>query len=120
MKIKFIAPSFIIFMMACNSAARKNLKKEGITPQVQKSHTIISREKYHDQLHGFWLGQCIGNWTGLITEMDKIGNIGDIKTGAFYTRENWGKPDLPSIWGQGIPSDISPTIDFVFKEPRKN
>ncbi len=48
--------------------------------------------------------------------MDKIGNIGEIKTGDFYTREDWGKPDQPSIWGQGVPSDLSPTIDFVFRD----
>lgn len=35
-------------------------------------YTEISREKYSDQLYGFWLGQSIANWTGLITEMDKI------------------------------------------------
>ena len=49
----------------------------------------ISKENYQDQLEGFWLGQLIANWTGLITENDKIGNIGEIKTGDFYTRENW-------------------------------
>ena len=69
-----------------------------------------------NKLEGFWLGQCIANWTGLITEMDKIGNIGEIKTGDFYTREDWGKPDQPSIWGEGKPSDLSSTIDFVFVE----
>jgi hypothetical protein len=58
----------------------------------------ISREKYSNQLYGFWLGQSIANWTGLITEMDKIGNIGEIKTGNFYTREDWGKMDSRSIW----------------------
>jgi len=77
---------------------------------------IISREKYYDQLYGFWLGQCIANWTGLVTEMDKIGNIGEIQTGDFYTRANWGTPDQPSIWGEGVPSKLSPTIDFVFKD----
>ena len=69
-----------------------------------------------EKLYGFWLGQCIANWTGLVTEMDKIGNIGDIQTGAFYTREDWGQPDQPSIWGEGVPSDLSPTIDFVIEE----
>jgi hypothetical protein len=77
---------------------------------------IISRTKYMDKLYGFWLGECIANWTGLVTEMDKVGNIGAFKTGAFYTREDWGKPDLPSIWGQGVPSNLSKTIDFVFKD----
>ncbi len=76
---------------------------------------IISRSEYANKLYGFWLGQCIANWTGLVTEMDKIGNIGDIKTGDFYTRDNWGKADQPSIWADGVPSDLSPNIDFVFR-----
>ncbi len=76
---------------------------------------IISRADYYDQLYGFWLGQCIANWTGLVTEMDKIGNIGEVKTGEFYTREDWGKPDQPSIWAEGVPSDLSENIDFVFR-----
>ncbi len=75
----------------------------------------VSRKQYADKLYGFWLGQCIANWTGLVTEMDKIGNIGEIKTGDFYTREDWGKPDQPNIWSPGKPSDLSPTIDFVFR-----
>ena len=73
----------------------------------------ISRFEYQNKLHGFWLGQCIANWTGLITEMDKVGNIGDIKTGDFYTMEDWGGPDLPNIWSK-VPSNLSSTIDFVF------
>jgi len=76
---------------------------------------VISRSDYQDQLYGFWLGQCIANWTGLVTEMDKIGDIGEIKTGKFYTREDWGKPDHPSIWGEGVPSNLSENIDFVMK-----
>ncbi|MEL7003272.1 MAG: hypothetical protein AAFN93_11140, partial [Bacteroidota bacterium] len=83
--------------------------------QFSNSTIRISKDRYYDQLYGFWLGQCIANWTGLVTEMDKIGNIGDIKTGDFYTMKDWGKPDQPSIWGEGMPSQISPTIDFVFK-----
>ena len=87
------------------------------TYRPDDSDFVISRGDYKDQLYGFWLGQCIANWTGLVTEMDKIGNIGDIKTGDFYTREDWGKPDQPSIWGQGLPSNLSPTIDFVLVGP---
>ena len=37
---------------------------------------LISREDYFNKLYGFWLGQCIANWTGLVTEMDKIGGEG--------------------------------------------
>lgn len=75
----------------------------------------VSRKQYADKLYGFWLGQCIANWTGLVTEMDKIGNIGEIQTGDFYTRKDWGKADQPNIWSPGKPSDLSPTIDFVFR-----
>ena len=74
---------------------------------------VLSRSEYKERLYGFWLGQCIANWTGLVTEMDKIGNIGDIKTGDFYTMEDWGKPDQPNIWSKN-PSNLSATIDFVF------
>lgn len=84
--------------------------------QPKSTDIVISRKKYFDKLYGFWLGESIANWTGLVTEMDKIGNIGEIKTGEFYTRSDWGKPDIPSIWGEGIPSDLSSTIDFVFKD----
>jgi hypothetical protein len=83
----------------------------------KKSDHIISRSAYFNKMYGFWLGQCIANWTGLVTEMDKIGSIGELKTGPFYTRADWGKPDEPSIWGKGLPSDLSPTIDFVFAKP---
>jgi len=81
--------------------------------QPKETDRILSRASYKNQLYGFWLGQCIANWTGLVTEMDKIGNIGKIQTGDFYTREDWAKPDQPSIWGEGIPSNLSSTIDFV-------
>jgi hypothetical protein len=77
---------------------------------------IISRSDYANKLYGFWLGQCIANWTGLVTEMDKIGDIGEIKTGKFYTRDDWGKPDHPNIWSGVEPSELSPTIDFVSED----
>jgi len=94
-----------------------------IDPQLEykqysphSSDRIISRTEYANKLYGFWLGQCIANWTGLVTEMDKIGNIGELKTGKFYTREDWGKLDQPSIWSDGVPSELSPTIDFIFEK----
>ena len=75
----------------------------------------ISKENYQDQLEGFWLGQLIANWTGLITENDKIGNIGEIKTGDFYTRENWGKNDQRSIWEDDSIDKSNIKIDYVLK-----
>ena len=93
--------------------ADKNLQYKSY--EKQSGDLVISRSDYQEKLYGFWLGQCIANWTGLVTEMDKIGNIGDVKTGDFYTREDWGKPDQPSIWAEGVPSDLSENIDFVFR-----
>ena len=79
-----------------------------------KTDKIISRKRYLDQLYGFWLGQCIANWTGLITEMDKIGGEGkDGKGAGFYTRENWGGLDEPNIWGS---NNLSDTIGFYFED----
>ncbi len=115
MKFNIILLSLIV-LSACNTETKRKDTKEIPTIQGENMYITISRDKYKDQLYGFWLGQCIANWTGLVTEMDKIGNIGEIKTGDFYTRADWGKPDQPSIWGEGIPSDLSPTIDFVFKD----
>ena len=112
-------------MSACKDT-QKNQEKEAVNPLQDSSLSytayapkstdrIISRSAYADKLYGFWLAQCIANWTGLVTEMDKVGNIGETKTGDFYTREDWGTPDLPNIWSGDKPSDLSETIDFVFR-----
>ena len=81
----------------------------------EQEYIEISKENYQDQLEGFWLGQLIANWTGLITENDKIGNIGEIKTGDFYTRENWGKTDQRSIWEDDSIDKSNIKIDYVLK-----
>ena len=107
-----IAIIYSLSLFTCTDNTKQNTSKTG---PDQEKFLIISRDQYRSKLYGFWLGQCIANWTGLVTEMDKIGNIGEPKTGEFYTRKHWGGPDEPSIWGQGIPSDLSPTIDFVFR-----
>ena len=83
---------------------------------LDKNMSVISIQKYKDQLKGFWLGQCIANMTGLVTEMDKIGNIGEIKTGKFYTSNDWGKLDEPNIFSPNQISEYSETIDFVFEQ----
>ena len=81
----------------------------------EQEYIEISKENYQDQLEGFWLGQLIANWTGLITENDKIGNIGEIKTGDFYTREDWGKNDQRSIWEDDSIDKSNIKIDYVLK-----
>ena len=96
---------FIVTLFSCETNSNKNYKI-----------IEISKEKYADQLYGFWLGQLIANWTGLITEMDKIGNIGEVKTGEFYTRNDWGKTDQRSIWEDESVNKSDVKIDYVFKD----
>lgn len=113
----FLAIAQLLFVVGGVSQPTQTLNPANKSLPAKDAFVVIDRDHYRDQLYGFWLGTCIANWTGLVTEMDKIGNLGDIKTGDFYTREDWGKPDQSSIWGGGKPSSISPTIDFVFAAP---
>ncbi len=63
----------------------------------------IDRERYRDGLEGFWLAQCIANWTGLITEMDRA-------EPPFFTDADWGGPDHPNLWGDYSHHD---TVEFI-------
>lgn len=116
---KYCIISLVFILTACGKKANPEaeLNPDFIYQDFKPQGNVIaiSRKQYADKLYGFWLGQCIANWTGLVTEMDKIGNLGEIKTGNFYTRVDWGKADQPNIWSPGKPSDLSPTIDFVFR-----
>ena len=105
-KIKLIISLFLLNLVS--SCTDSEINKE--------NYYMIDRSEYSNNLEGFWLGQSIANWTGLITEMDKVGNIGEIKTGNFYTRENWGKKDEPNIW---LPTSEYDIIDFVLKENKE-
>ena len=102
---KLILFSLFLFFIACNKGTNNEFE-----------YIEISRENYTNKLHGFWLGQSIANWTGLITEMDKIGNIGEVKTGEFYTRNDWGKTDQRSIWEDESVSKSDVKIDYVFRD----
>jgi len=84
---------------------------EGSFSNADRKITLISKEDYQNKLHGFWLGQSIANWTGLITEMDKVGTP---ETMPFYTDDDWGKPDLKAMWGEYVPH--AQIIDFYFVE----
>ena len=80
---------------------------------VQADEIKISRADYHEKLHGFWLGQCIANWTGILTEMDKTGGEGD--RGRFYTRKDWGTTVEAKRWWED--STHTKTIDWVRRGP---
>jgi len=122
-----IAIALTVFLLFISCKEGKKVEANTIVNAIKDSNftykyytpnptdRVVSRADYADRLYGFWLAQCIANWTGLVTEMDKIGNIGPIKTGDFYTRDDWGKPDQPSIWDEGAPSKLSENIDFVFR-----
>ena len=97
----------LIFLFSLSLISCKN------TSDDTKENIILDRALYKDQLEGFWLGQCIANWTGLITEMDKIGIPSNGMGEGFYTREDWGKKDQPNIWGS---NDLSETINFIYAE----
>lgn len=114
--LSFALIGTIIFACKSEQTSEKNPDLEYHNYIPKATDWVLDREAYDSKLQGFWLGTCIANWTGLITEMDKIGNIGEIQTGDFYTREDWGKADQPSIWAAGIPSKLSPTIDFIFAD----
>lgn len=83
---------------------------------AQADDITISRADYQQKMQGFWLGQTIANWTGIVTEMDKIGGPG--VTGEFYTRDDWGTKDLPNRWGSTFPR-LSLTIDWVYRGPNE-
>jgi len=95
------------------SAEAQQRNDSGCHLSVEGSNRL-DKKLYADKVHGFWLGLSIANWTGLVTEMDKIGGEG--AAGKFYTRKDWQTKDQPSIWGQGIPSNLSETIDWVLAD----
>jgi hypothetical protein len=61
---KLISVSCVtLFLVTLNSCISKQEKKTILLENT--SQTIrISKETYQNQLYGFWLGQCIANWTG--------------------------------------------------------
>ena len=100
-----------------NELTDSTFSYQSSSPKTKDTDLAISRKQYADKLYGFWLAQCIANWTGLITEMDKIGGEGkEGKAAGFYTRENWGGPDHPNLWQIESLDEISRNIDFVFKD----
>jgi hypothetical protein len=80
---------FSVWLFFCAAFTGTPLAAERL---VAGGNLEIDRAAYAQRLHGFWLGQSIANWTGLVTEMDRV-------EAPFYTDADWGTPDKPSIWG---------------------
>ena len=114
---KFHLLLIIILISSCSNQKKSSLSSpQDVNLKYKEykpigSEIIISRADYLNKLKGFWLAQCIANWTGLVTENDKIGNIGEFKTGDFYTRDDWGKKDKLNLRG----NRTDQYIDFVFE-----
>ncbi len=78
------------------------------------SEIVIPRSDFIDRLGGLWLGACLANWTGIVTEMDHV-------EPPFYVYSDWGMDDpieMFGTWGQPrLPfynGGNAPKIDFVY------
>ena len=78
---------FVICLLTSSSVWGQNISRDTELDYPSyapaDSDVVISRSDYHEKLEGFWLAECIANWTGLRTEGVK-------KTAPFYTDEAWG------------------------------
>ncbi len=103
--------SALLIVLASTAGCSNPTSSPDSSSDTNQSVIAISRAEYSEKLQGFWLGQNIANWTGLITEMDKVGTL---ETMPFYTDDDWGKPDLKAMWGEYVPH--ASHIDFYFEE----
>ncbi|MGC6499432.1 MAG: ADP-ribosylglycohydrolase family protein, partial [Henriciella sp.] len=121
---RWLLTSVLVLMAGCQSVTEQGPLPglalpidpglDYVTMEAGPTALVINRDTYREGFEGFWLRQSIGNWTGLITEMDKIGGPGE--AGVFYRGEDWLGPDQPAIWAD-TPSPLSPVIDFVLRGP---
>lgn len=89
--------SFSFFTLFSNQQKEVN---DVITPDS----LVISKSAYKDHLMGFWLGSCIGNWTGLPTENRRVDfpfftddDFGEGKFNFVLNQDPWGADDDTDI-----------------------
>lgn len=80
-----------------------------ISCSVSSQKLTLNKEEYKDKLMGFWLGECIGNWTGLPTENRRTGF-------PFFTDSDFGKGKFDYVlnqdpWG----ADDDTDIEYVYQ-----
>ena len=106
-RFKLISSASLIIVLVTGLSSCSRIYFEALSPPDAYK---ISRQQYQEKLEGFWLGQNIANWTGLITEMDKVGTP---QTMPFYTDNDWGSRDQLAMWGEYVPHATH--IDFFFQ-----
>ncbi len=80
-----------------------NQQKE-VNDVISRDSLVISKAAYKDHLMGFWLGSCIGNWTGLPTENRRVDfpfftddDFGEGKFNFVLNQDPWGADDDTDI-----------------------
>jgi hypothetical protein len=106
-RFKLISSASLIIVLVTGLSSCSRIYFEALSPPDGYK---ISRQHFQEKLEGFWLGQNIANWTGLITEMDKVGTP---QTMPFYTDNDWGGRDQLAMWGEYVPHATH--INFFFQ-----
>ncbi|MEJ2003980.1 MAG: hypothetical protein P8X57_03230, partial [Cyclobacteriaceae bacterium] len=57
----------VLYFSSCTNPPATEEISEIKANNEQSGEVVISKDQYHDKLYGFWLGECIANWTGLVT-----------------------------------------------------
>lgn len=109
---KKILCACLLLLTSCTEQAVSPAKTTSANQAAttQEHPQLISRTAYIKKLQGLWLGESIANWTGLVTEFDKIAP-------PFYTSKDWNTPDHPNTWGNYVPH--TRTIGFYFVKQGK-
>jgi hypothetical protein len=88
-----------------NPGVLKDPQLDHSQSEIKGNFQSVSRTEYHEKLQGFWLGQCIANWTGLRTEMGRT-------KAPFYTDKDWGTMNGRKHWETKRPQ----MIEYVLVE----
>jgi hypothetical protein len=123
MKIKYSLITVLLAGYSATAHAQSMSQDRMNEPGVETASSVapaaeivISRTDYIRRLQGFWLGQCIANWTGIITENEK-------KAAPFYTDEDWAVTKNPKgeliDWvlerkGKAWSADDDTDIEYIY------
>lgn len=87
----------LLTMLCLVSCASPVLSQPHAPPPAPR---VFDRAAYESRLHGMWLGEVIGNWTGLPIE-------NGFYQPPFLTDEGWDQPPAPGY----------PPVSFIFQDP---